>query len=633
MLTTPAGKKLASDVAELVHASDKIMAARMVSDVCSLGLKVEKERDAIPVLQHYIHYLMNDGGMEETASILWTPNLFTSAPKFTKDLWQFFDETNQGLIMGAASCSKSYGIGVRIFLEWIRDPQWTSVIVIGPKEDHLERNLFSHLVRLHSNATLPMPGEIGELFIGISRRDQVSSILGQVVPKGNTKKAGTIQGAKTVQRMHAHPIFGPQSRLFIFVDEIENVPGGLWNDIDNVLSNMQEKGAGFKIFGAFNPTNQHAEVGKRAEPPFGWSEFDLDKHYRWKSIRGWDVLRLDGEQCENVVAGKVIFPGLQTRFGLDTIARNAGGKETAGYYSMGRGAYPPSGVSLSIIPPGMIPRMRGEYIWYDTPQPVGSCDIALEGGDAAIFTLGRFGKATGVKRPPSLQHPQGHTEMFKDRMGSVVPRWGLQIDQQITFPKGDTVAMKDEIVKLAKRAGVRPHFLCLDHTGHGRGVADLIKYEWSQAIHAVNYSDGASKEKVMQEDTQTCDVRFERMCSELWFAMRSWFEFGYVMINPSMDISNVTPQLTQRNFRPSGKKDRVETKKDYMTRTGQSSPNEADSFSLIVHAARKGSGLIPSMKGDAMNANEEDDEGWPTADVRIDESNRADYLSEGMEIM
>ena len=131
----------------------------------------------------------------------------------------------------------------------------------------------------------------------------------------------------------------------------------------------------------------------------------------------------------------------------------------------------------------------------------------------------------------------------------------------------------------------------------------------------------------------SCDERFERMCSELWFAMRSWMEFGYVLINPSMDIATVTPQLTQRNFKPSGKKDRVESKRDFMARTGQASPNEADSISLIIHAARKGSGLIPSMKGDSMNANEDEDDGWPTNDVRIDISNMADYLPEGVDVI
>lgn len=625
MLTDAHEKKLASSVAQLVHARDFVEAARAVSDYCKLGLKIEKQESAVPILQHFLHHLMNTGGMEEAARMLWTPTQFTAEPQFTKDLWQLFGSTNTGLIMGGGSCSKSYGIGVRIFLEWVRDPEWTTVQVIGPSEKHLEQNLFSHLVSLHQRAALPMPGEVGELFIGLDRRNQVSSITGVVIPKGQTRKSGRIQGGKRTPRVTPHPVFGPLSRKFIFIDEIENVPGGLWSDIDNVLSNVEEEGevGGFKIFGAYNPTNQHDEVGKRAEPLFGWENFDIEKHFKWKSKRGWDVLRLDGEKSENVVRGRVIFPGLQTRAGLEKIARNAGGKDSAGYYSMGRGAYPPTGISLSIIPSGMIPKIRGEFIWFDTPVFVGGCDLALEGGDAAPYTLGKWGRVTGMKLPPSIDHPKGQVVMFRK------VRWGLQAEQQFTLPKGDTVAMKDSVISLSKRSGVRPQFLCVDHTGHTRGVGDLIKHEWSTAIHAVNYSDGASEDKLMLEDTETCKQRYDRMFAELWFALRAWAEFGYLLLNPAMDLTVLTPQLTQRRSKPAGKQSKVESKKDYMSR-GYSSPNEADSLTLLVHAARKGSGFIPSMKGDDGDSSDgdvDDLSSWRYPNgVRIDPTNLADFL-------
>lgn len=632
MLSDSAERSLAEQIAGLIHADDSIGAARQISEYCQLGLRIEKPESAIPVLQHYLHHLMNSGGAEEAAHMLWTPTQFSSNPKFTKDLWTLFDETNTGLIMGAGSCSKSYAVGVRLFLEWIRDPEWTSIKVIGPSEDHLEANLFSHLVSLHQSAKLPMPGEIGELFIGLDRRNQLSSIKGIVIPKGQRKKAGRLQGGKRKPRARPHPIFGPLSRLFIFVDEIENVPGGLWSDIDNILTNVQEEGeiGGFKIFGAYNPTNQHDEVGKRAEPVFGWENFDLDKHFRWKSRRDWDVLRLDGEQSENVIQGKVIFPGLQTRAGLEKIARNAGGKESPGYYSMARGAYPPTGISLSIIPPGMIPKIKGEFIWHSDPQSVGACDLALEGGDSAIFTLGKWGKATGYKKSPSVEFPDGQVIMFKDSAGQVIPRYGLQVERQFSLPKGDTRVMVDAIISLAKRAGIRPQFLAVDATGHGRGVGDIIKNEWSSAIHALNYSEGASGEKLMLEDTETCAQRYDRAATELWFATRAFVEFGYVLLSPAMDLTILTPQLTQRNYKPLGKKSKVEAKRDYMTRTGQTSPNEADSLTLSIHAVRKGSGFVPSMKGDSIdssNVDEDDFNSWRyPGGVRIDPSNRADFL-------
>jgi len=596
-------KYLAGVVSGLVHKEKPLEAAKAIDDFLQLGLKLDENNPEkyLPVLQHWLHFLLNNGGMAEAAQLLWTPNKFTPEPQFTKDLWKLFDEASMGLIMGGASCSKSYGLGgVRFMLEWIRDPANTSIRIIGPSEDHLEANLFSHLVDLHGCASLPMPGKVGELFIGLDRRNQLGSIKGIVIPKGEVKKAGRLQGVKRKARSKPHAVFGALTRLFIFIDEIENVPGGIWSDIDNIISNVQETGEsdGFKIFAAYNPKDPTNTAHERAEPPFGWESFDIEKHFRWTSTRGWEVLRLDGEKCENVVQGRIVYPGLQTRAGLEVIAKNAGGKQAPGYYSMGRGAYAPQGIELQIIPTGFLPKLRGEFIWYDAPQSVAAADLALK-GDAIIYTLGKWGKTTGINFPPSLDHPTGRKLMFKDRSGNVIVRWGLQADQQFTLPKGDTVEVKDRLIELNRKSGVKGEFFCCDRTGVGAGIADLIKHEWSQSIHAVNYSEAASKDKLMLEDTKLCNEQFERINSELWFALRAWAEFQYFVIAPSLDLVKLTPQLTNRRFRSSGGKSRVENKEDYISRTPNGeSPNEADSLTLLVHAARKGSGLVLSMKLD-----------------------------------
>lgn len=625
----------AREVAALVHREKFRDAAKMVVDFAKLNVKIDSDNPAktFPPLQNYLHYLLNNNGMEEAAQLLWTPTQFTPEPKYTRDLWKMFDESNMGLVMGAASCSKSYGIGVRLFLEWIRDPEWTSVKVLGPSEDHLETNLFSHLVRLHKSAKLPMPGEVGELFIGLDRRNQLSCIKGVIIPVGKVKKAGRLQGNKRIPRPTRHAIFGDLSRMFIFIDEIENVPGGLWSDIDNVLSQIQEEGPdGFKIFGAYNPTNQSDEVGKRAEPPFGWERFDVEVHYRWKSARGWDVIRLDGEKSENVQQNRMVFPGLQTRAGLERIAGNSGGRQSGGYFSMARGAYPPSGVELTVIPPGMLSKWRGEFIWYSEPKRCGACDLALEGGAAASFALGDWGKATGMKLPPTLEFPNGQTIMFKDPdTGAVTPRTVIQVNQIFSLAKGDTVFMANQLISLCRKSGIRPeHFAC-DKTGHGVGTFDLMKNDWSAAIHGVNYSGSSTDLKIMQEDSETAKEQYDRICTELWFALRAWGEFGYLLIHPNVDMSKLTPQLTQRKFRMSGAKTKVEAKRDFISR-GFSSPDEADSLTLLVHAVRVGGGIIPSMKGEVGAGDKSDsDDGWWAGGyeggARLDPTSVTDTLS------
>jgi hypothetical protein len=639
MLANPAQVQLADRVAQFLHVEKPVDAARMVLDYCQIPIRIKPgdEPAAYTHLTSYLHDLLDNGGMEEAAKILWSPTQFTCAPGSVKQVWDLIDQADMFLIMGAAKMGKSYSVGVRFFLEWIRDPEFTSIRVLGPSEDHLEANLFSHLVALHKNATIPMPGEIGDLFIGLTRRDQLSAIRGVVIPKSNTKKAGRLQGGHRRPRPHPHPVFGPLSRLYIFMDEVENIASGVWLDVDNVVSDFEKKGEqGMKIGGAYNPTNPYDEVGKRAEPPFGWNAMDPEQHYRWSSIRGWEVLRLDGERSENVVKGEIIYPGLQNRVGLEMIAKNAGGRNAPGYQTMGRGMYPSMGMEATVIPSGMFSKWVGEVIWYEDPISVGATDLALEGDANAVHTLGKWGRAAGVKFPPSLEFPAGRTVMFKNLAGVTLPRWVLQAEKQFVHPKGNTVAMTDSIIQVNRKAGTTGLFYACDRTGHGAGVADLMKDTWSSAIHDINYSQGCSVDKIMREDTQTCDKQFNRMNSELWFALRAWGEFGYLFLHPQMDFTKLTPQITTRRFFQTGGKTNVESKKDYMLR-GNASPDEADSLTLLVHAARKGASFIPDRKGSSdISVAGEFDESWNEAQypggARIDESNRSDFLDESMKL-
>lgn len=612
----------------LVHAGNLRDAAQLVSDTCSLNLRIDSDDPALtqPPLAHWLHFLLNTpGGMFPAAQLLWTPNQFDPRPRYTQDLWKFFDETNFGLIMGGASTSKSFSMGVRIFLEWVRDPAYTTVNLVGPNEQHLEKNLFSHLVGLHQTASLPLPGKIFKLWIGLDRHNQLGAIHGVVIPIGQTRKAGKLQGGKRVRRIHPHPIFGGLSRMLVLVDEIENVPEGLWGDIDNIssLADTKTVNAGFKLFGSYNPRDRTDEVAKRAEPKKGWAAFDIDADFRWSTRRGWDVIRLDGEKSENVAQSREIFFGLQTKEGLEQIARNAGGKHAAGYYSMGRGAYPVQGMALTIFPPGLVDRMRGEFIWYEAPKVIAGGDLALEGGDGCLVALGEFGLATGVKYPPSLLHPNGHKVMFKTESGAVTPRHGAMLKNLFTIEKGDTLDTAERLIEFFKKAGVRPNLVSLDGTGWGAGTANILKRLWSSEINVVSYTEGSTEVKLFTEDVKTCAESYERIYSELWFAMRGWAEFGYLLIHSQVEGAKLFAQLGER-LSVVGVRSKVESKKDYKNR-GFASPNEADALSLMVHAARK-TGVQLSMRGESSEAEGASEDSWFTDGVIIDATNRFDSL-------
>lgn len=623
MALTEATQKLVGEVSLLLHDGKTIDAARLVIKNAGRADTINTKTEAFSVLTPLLHYCLNNGGMVEAAQLLWGETLFTPKPESTQRVWRAFDTDDFILLMGAASMSKSYSMGVRIMLEWSRDPEFTTVQVIGPSENHLEDNLFSHLVELHRSSTIPLPGTIGKLFIGMDPRKRRGAIRGVVVPLGK-KSAGRIQGTKRFNRKKPHPIFGMLSRMFVFLDEMVNIPKGIWKDVDNILGNAQGD-HGLKIIGAFNPTDPQDEVGRRCEPKGGWANFDSDINFDWTSTRGWRVVRLDAKYSENVQQGKKIFEGLQTKEGFDLIISNSGGTDSPGYWTMCRGCFPPVGVSMSVIPGGMLNKFKAEFIWLETPEEVAGFDPALQGKDCAYFAKGKFGVASGLKLPPTLEAPGGITVFFKNRQGNAAPRWGLQLEALFKLPKGDTQQMAEMVVKLCKQLFVKPGWLCLDRTGNGQGVYDMVRYTWSEEVQGVNYSESCTNRKIMVEDTKTPEELYDRIQTELWFVMRKLLEFDIFKSLPSTDISELSSQLTTRWYRATGKISKVESKDDYKLRNNANSPDEADAVSLMAHAARHASQVIFGMTAENVSADGFDDDS-PTENYHVCVTNRFEEL-------
>jgi len=589
-------------IADYVHAGRWEEAARYYADYANskapgtvVGSVLDEEYAKIIVTQ-LVHWCLNSDRYWLAARLLWSETQFDPRPRFSREVWDAVQNSAAIMLMGAASCSKSFSTGVWLMLDWIRDPEFTSVRVLGPSEQHLTENLFTHLVNLHREASIPLPGEVGDLYIGLDRRQRFGSISGVVVPLGKGR-SGRLQGTKAgnKRRKTPHPVFGSTGRLRIFLDESEKIPEGIWKDIDNVFANARGTER-FKIICAYNPENQNGPSGTRSEPPEGWDTFDMDKRFRWRSKRGWETVRLDGTQCENVLEDAEIFSGLQTREGIELITENSGGTGSPGYYTMVRAMFPPSLEDLHVITQELIDASKGTFVFPTPPTPVAACDLALEGGDAAWFALGFFGYASGYKEPPSLVHPQGREILFKDDTGSTIVRPALQVTQLFRLPKADSVEMTSNIIRVATGASVAPGWFLVDRTGVGTGVGDMLKTFWSPEVQGLNYSEAATDKKILVEDLKTAKEEYDRVTSELWFALRKWLMFKLMLFSPGVDMSTgLAEQLTTRKYRI-GKINRVETKTEYKKRSGGKSPDAADAITLLLHKARVASGVVPSLR-------------------------------------
>jgi hypothetical protein len=418
-----------------------------------------------------------------------------------------------------------------------------------------------------------------------------------------------------VQRPTKHPIFGARTRLRFFIDEMEKVPLGLWKDIDNVFSNVDADNEGFKIGGAFNPEDRNGPCGIRCEPAAGWETLDKDKDEIWRSARGWDVCRLNAMRSENVQQRKVLYPGLQTYEGVQRIVQNAGGWHAAGVYTMVYAMFPPKGLVSTVVTQDMITGIKHEYLWLDKPDTVGGVDVALEGGDTAFFAVGRTGIARGVKRL------DGSETTFDS------PRPAALLDQLFVIPAGNTVEVALSVHNFATQLGIRPEHLVIDRTGNGAGVHDLVRVKWDMSVVGVNYSESSTQRRILVEDTRTCYDEYDRLVTELWFAVRKWLQAKSLAIGPFVATDELFSELTGRQYHATdrAKKTRIETKKEYKDRNNDASPDQADALTLFLHAARAANPGLPSLTGDPSGVSRGRLSDTPNA-PRVSVTDRLDHL-------
>lgn len=542
---------------------------------------VDDPQSAEVMIRWQLHNLLEREKYITAGTLLWGRDRWNDGPKSVGQIFEHYRGSAKGIIIGCGSAGKSYTLIGLTLLDWVRDPEWTSVKIISTTSGHAKANTFSTMVSLHKEAIISLPGNQMEGFIGLdSTGDRRSSISVLAIPAGDDGK-GRLQGFHPVPRPNPHPTFGNMSRIRAILDEAEEVPAGVWQGIGNLLGSMHGPET-IKVMCATNPKNVATQLANNAEPVGGWDVVDLDTDTKWKSQEGWDVLRLDGASCENVVHRKLIYPGMMTIEGYENFLFKNGGN-SPDYFTFARGIYPMNGVVDTIISSESITKCRGEFQFVGRPTYIIGCDIAVDGRDKCAVALGRFGTADG----------------FMTMAGELIrfyPRPVVQLDHVQEIEKGDTKKVGDNLIKFSKAMAVDPRWIGVDRTGNGASVHDYIRAILSPDVFGVDFSEESSEMKILEEDKEAPRAEYQGVVTEVWFALQKYINAGCFAIAPNCQMEPLRRQLIGRRYTlGDGKRIRVQKKDDYKKGNNGRSPDEADAVTIMLHTYRMQGGSIPSM--------------------------------------
>jgi len=536
------------------------------------------------IVRQYVQHLLDNNQFEAGATVLWGSAVYDWRPRFGRDTWRCLFEHDQLMVMGAGACGKSFSGGAWFYLDWWRDPAYTSIKVISLTREHAERNIFANIKTFHRTALVKPITDQEEKANSIQvTNDSKQGIHLVAIPKGESGH-GTLRGFHPVPRFgKEHPIWGRLSRTHVVLDEAEEIPSGVWEGINNILSTSDtdsHKGH-IKIFGASNPKDRTSAFGQRCEPVNGWGSIDCEDDFEWESREGYTVLRLDAARCENVIEKRIVYAGLQTYQGfMGYMSRG----RTAEAMTMARGWFPEEGMAMGIITPAMMDNAIGTVRFIGPVVPLAAFDLALEGNDQVMCSYGRFGLC------------DGWTPMSGKFIEFKTPRTVLQLDSQIPFPKKATLEQTQAIIKFAKTMKISANWLCVDRTGNGAGIHDSLCSLFGTEVMGVNYSWAASETHILGDDSQKANELYNGVVTELIFGLAKYLEFEYLKISPSFRNEELIRQATARRYKQKGKGlVRVESKAEYCKRTRSKSPDELDSLSMLVYLMRQRGGSVATM--------------------------------------
>lgn len=549
------------------------------------------------------------------AMVLWDSETFCAEAHFTQLIWEALMTKRMICIIGGTGCGKTYCPSAYFMLEFITDPAWTRFQVASASEDHLRKNLFADLIRLHSDASMALPGTPDTESIALDKK-RGQGIFTLTLPGGPQSKS-KIKGAHTKPRP-MHPRFGRRSRVFCLIDECQETPQNIFSEITSRFSTVVgDDVEHLKFVLSANGKDVFSQFGQCAKPVKGWESIRRSDE-TWESEEGWTVLSLDATTHENVVQRKVIYPGFVTWDGVQNWLKKAHGNwEDPIMYSFVFGKFPPLGLASTIIKQQWLTAAEGDWIFETQTVAKAGADVAFT-GDKPTLATGRVGRAIG------WTDYQGERHMLP------TPQWGIQVDAASEVQRhDDSQDAADEFMVRLKPTGIKPEGFGIDKTGGGRGVHDVIRRQWSQkvgiliaqdvvgavaAIHGIEYASSPSEVKIAEEDTATPKELYDIMASELWFAAAKLFELGVVRIGKGVDVK-VFAELAARQggmMIGLGKKLTVESKKDFKRRTGMDSPDLADATLILISVARWTTpGLIPKAPDTALPPPSRPPDDWP----------------------
>lgn len=460
-------------------------------------------------------------------------------------------------LAGGSATSKSFTSGIIGLLEWLADPENTAVLIASTTMSDLRARVWRYVEEFYNS----LPFEVGALTQHPSPQIKIKGAKGGgifAIPVKSSREANNLIGR--------HP-----KKLIIIVDESTEFDSSILQN----LPNWSAAGKIFKMIATGNSKNREDLHGVLSEPIDGWGDLNQDLLTGWPTKYGYCCLF---DHMKSPVYKKpelsTILPFLKTKAQVEEEIVKLGAENPI-FLRFTRSHWTETGQSMTVLDRKILDVCNSEKTpikWAGKSKiKIASIDPAwTSGGDDCIFRIAELGQQVNGRWVLDLMGEQGVVVLNINDRSAVTPLY--QVAQQI--------------MEQCSIHGILPENLVIDATGGGVGCAEILSHEWSPDFMKIIASESASDVNIGLPDGKTSkDVYFNRV-AELWFNFRT--------LAMNKQIRNLdrlaSEEFISRQWSYSGKKMKLETKKEYKQRVGNpfmpgGSPDRADAATYLVELA------------------------------------------------
>lgn len=481
---------------------------------------------------------------------------------------------------GGAAIGKSFDAAKIAVLFWLANPKKRAVLVMSTTLESLNSRIYGYVCRLLKEMQVALPytareGNQPRIEFPADRgesKDKLHCIAAVAAKKGDSDTA--ISGL-----IGRHPEEG----LMIIADECTDLPLAILDAIPNLSSGV----ATFQLLGIGNSNSKFDLHGSLSTPKIGWDKVDPKRDSQWETTQDKGIclffscyespaiFETDDKKKKALKKFLVDEETIQLKI-------KEYGADSESFYRFVLGFWKSDALDEVVLSQKFLSEFKTDQraMWAGLQklEYVAGLDPAFSaGGDKCLLRLGILGYTTAGNIVLDFR---GEELKFVIPISRTVP---LSIELQIA----------DRVLEILKYYNVGLDALCVDATGQGRALAEVIKLRANVLETPIKiYSVQTGAKSVNSFDVQI------RTPIEMWNAFRDFIQHGQIR---GLDAECMY-QLTTRLVEIKNGKRVLESKSKYKARmkailpSMAHSPDEADAAALCIQAAMLRFGFVTGQR-------------------------------------